>query len=499
MKYELMKHQQLAIETCNHREYFAYFMDPGLGKTLTVIDETRHIGVKKVVVICPKSIMGVWAEEIDNFAPNDTVMLWNGDEYSWNQVDGNITWYIINIDAINTITVKLKDEDGKPIIIGYKKGKPVYSTKTYSKGLDRTLELIHDDDHNTTMVVVDESTTIKNITSNRTQSVMGLKKLAKYRRILTGTPMANSPLDVYAQMKFLSDTIFPNNYFAFRARYATMGGFQCRQVMGYKNLDRMSAIIDQHSFRATKAEWLKELPPRTTQIRSVELTATTWKAYRALVDEVAVEIGENPMAIDMAIKKMVKLRQLTGGWIIDDDKVAHQIGKEKFEELKQLLDECRGQKVIVWCQFTHEVLEIQKLHPMTRVYHGAMNSKARDEARNAFEHGDCPMIVIQNDTGSMGLTLNAATVSIFYSNAIYPLPKEQARDRNYRKGQTQPVTEYELIVKGSIDETIYNSIINGRSLSEAIMSAKGDPETIKQAMMPRLRRVDWRAPTKGRG
>jgi SNF2 family DNA or RNA helicase len=218
------------------------------------------------------------------------------------------------------------------------------------------------------------------------------------------------------------------------------------------------------------------------------------------VDEVAIELADAPMSVDMVIKKLVKLRQLTGGWIKHDDGVVHQVGKEKLHELEHLLDECQGQKVIIWCQFVHEILAIHDIYPESRVYYGAMNTKARDEARYAFEYGNCPMIIIQNDTGSMGLTLNSATVSIFYSNPTYPLPKDQARERNHRKGQTKPVTEYELLVPGSIDQTIYNAWVNKRSLADVLMGVvegvtKAD--TLRKFMNPE-RVINWKAPKQGR-
>lgn len=492
--YQLMEHQQKAILQCNQREYFAYFMDPGLGKTLTVIHEVQSLPVTTIVVICPKSIMSVWAEEIIKFAPHNNVDVWDGNDFEpeWNGKPNSKYWFIINIDAVNPVEVKVKDADGNLIIVGTKKGKPVYQTKIFCKGFDATKRLVFKDN---SMLVVDESTIIKNADAKRTKAVTKLGKFANYRRILTGTPIANTPLDVYAQFNFLSEDIFKysKNYHAFRARYAVMGGYQLKQVIDYKNQEQLAAIIAQHSFRASKDEYLN-LPPRTTQIRHVELSPATWKAYRMLVDELVVEIADSQMPIDMAVKKIVKLRQLTGGWLKDDDGNVHPVGHEKLSELKHLLDECNGQKVIIWCQFVHEVLELQKLHPKARVYYGAMNPKARDDARHAFESGDCPLIVIQNDTGSMGLTLNAATVSIFYSNPIYPLPKEQARERNHRKGQTKPVAEYELIVKGSIDETIYNALINKRSLADAIME-NGGKKSLSQALMPK---VNWKAPSKGR-
>lgn len=471
--YQLMKHQAEAIKTCAGRECFAYFMEPGLGKTLTVIHEVQQLPVETIVVICPKSIMSVWYEEIEKFAPTNGIDMWGG---GYKTGSGKY-WTIINIDAVNR--VKGSKNTGFELISQLLRG--------FRK----------------TMVVVDESTTIKNPNSKRTKAVTELGQLAKYRRILTGTPVANTPLDIYSQMVFLNKDIFPysKNFFAFRARYAVMGGYENRQVVGYKNLEHLAEIVTKHSFQATKAQCL-DLPERTTQIRSVELSTNTWGIYRTLVDELVVELGNTEMPIDVAVTKITKLRQLTGGWIKDAEGNVHRVATEKFKELEALLDECQGQKIIIWTDFVHEILSLQKLHPKALVYYGAMNTGQRDEARHLFEdlNSGHDIIVIQNATGSTGLTLNAATVSIFYSNPTYPLHKQQARERNHRIGQKKCITEYELIVKGSIDETIYVSILNRVSLAETLMAAhcgtKDKINALKNFLMPH-KKVDWKSPRKG--
>lgn len=466
-----MVHQEAALAASNFRPYFAYLMDPGLGKTKVVIDEVQSLFplIDTVVVICPKSIVSVWKEEIDTHGVD---MMHKASRWGYMETleSRPIQWFIFNVDAVNRVKTK--------------KG-------INCQGFNAVVDILME--HKRSMMVIDESTIIKNPDAKRTKAVHELGALAKYRRIMTGTPIANTPLDVYSQMRFLHPTeIFKYNYFAFRNRYAVMGGYEGRQVVGYRNLEHLAAIIDKHSFRARKADCL-DLPERTTQVRTVELSPATWKAYRALVDELAVEIAGKEMSIDMVVKKITKLRQLTGGWLRDDDGNVHPVGHEKLTELKHLLDECVGQKVIIWCQFVHEIMALQQIHPEFRVYHGGMSSKARDEARHAFEHGDAPGIIIQNDTGSMGLTLNAATVSIFYSNPNYPLNKQQARERNYRKGQDKPVTEYELIVMGSVDQTIYHNLQNSKSLADAIVDGGGNVN-IKNILLPK---VDWRASKKG--
>lgn len=474
-----MEQQAKALVACSERPYYAYFMEPGMGKTWTIIAEVDSLAEQKlvdtVIVVCPKSIISVWAEEIATHSSDHKVYVWDG---GFNKVlDGKgPIWWVINIDAVNKT---------KTSHVGY-------DTITYI--LSKTTKA---------MMVIDESTIIKNVDSKRTKAVTALGKQCLYRRILTGTPVANTPLDIFAQMMFLSPSIFPHskNFFAFRARYAVMGGYQMRQVVGYKNQEQLAEIIGKHSFRATKAEYL-DLPERTTQVRYVELSKDSWKAYRHFVDEVAIELEDSVMTMDQVVKKISKLRQLTGGWVKNDEGDVYRVGGEKFHELEHLLDECSGQKVIIWVAFKHELFAIQDAYPQAKVYYGAMTTKARDEARHAFmdRNSGCDIIVIQNETGSMGLTLTAASVVIFYSNPVYPLTKDQSRCRAYRKGQDKPITEYELIVKDSVDEAIYNALMNKISLAEAIMDATdGNPCNVKalQNFIAPHKRVDWKSPKRG--
>lgn len=486
-------YQLAALEACGCREAFAYFMDPGLGKTKVAIDDMMILNqdgkVSDVIITCPKSITGTWLREIATHGHYEQweIYRWNNDghkpfvECIHNPEHGEPTmrWFIINIDALQA------DTQGWRAAYGF---------------VTRSIQCA---------MIIDESTIIKNIEAKRTTQAHILGSMCKYRRILTGTPIANTPLDFYAQLMFLDESIFYGwSFCAFKSHFAITGGYKQREIYGYTNQEELARIVGAHSFRATKADNL-DLPPRVFEVREISLSKKTWKIYDQIVNDTLIELSEEKhLTADMVTKKIMKLRQLMGGWVLEDKdkenpnaaRLAHLMCTEKLEDFKDLMAECRGGKIIVWCQFTHEIHNLYDLligmDFKVVKYHGDMNSKQRDAAENAFERGSAEVFLVQNDTGSMGLTLNAASVSIAYSNPVYMLNRSQLIDRNYRVGQTKSTTFFDLVCMGTVDQTNYEVLMDKMDLSEAIMKAsagnKISMEAIQGILYPKRTAGGWR-------
>jgi len=493
-KTEPRKHQREALETCGFREYFAYFMEPGLGKTKVAVDDMQIINrnnkVDDVLVTCPKSIIGTWLRELQTHGYWESweICYWNNDvgtprmEVVYRpHPDDPITmrWFIVSIDSL---------QDGSA---GWRAAYQ-FAMCTCNGAM-----------------LVDESTTIKNIESKRTNQAMILGSHMKYRRILSGTPIANTPLDYFAQMSYLDPYIFHGwSFSAFKGHYAITGGYKQREIYGYTNQDELAAIVSEHSIIKTKDECL-DLPPRVYQIREITLSKKSWKAYDAIVNDSMVEFEQTiksgtTITVDMVTKKIIKLRQLTGGWMLADtdenkNKEVIYVGDEKLTDLMGVMEECRSVKVIVWCQFVHEihaVYEAMEKAGFTPIkYYGKMTTDERIKAENRFERGDANVAVIQNDTGSMGLTLNAASVAYIYSNPSYPLPRVQLEDRNYRDGQTKSVTIIDALVMGTVDEAQYHSLMDRKTFNSQISDAikSKDFSTLKGVFYPKKLGQDWKA------
>jgi SNF2 family DNA or RNA helicase len=352
-------------------------------------------------------------------------------------------------------------------------------------------------------IIVDESTGIKNIDTIRFNKIFQLGINTNYRRILTGTPVAHTPVDFYAQLTFLDSCIFYGwSLQAFKTHFCIMGGYKHKEILGYINQAELATIVAQHSYQATKEECM-DLPERVFQVRDIEPSDNFWKTYEAIVDEVLLSLEGGLMTTQLIIQKITKLRQLCGGWLLPDwpkdpetgkpikkgKRTATLIDPTRLNDMFEMLEEFRGSKGIVWCFFEHEVINIaaalkeEGWNPV--IYYGGLNDKQRNANENAFERGDADIFVGQIDTGGMGLTLNAASFMVYYNRPVYLLPRVQSLDRNYRKGQTKKTTVIDLVVRGTIDESNLESLNSRQELADRLMKASRDPEALSNLLIRR--------------
>jgi SNF2 family DNA or RNA helicase len=462
------RHQLQALAASRGKKGFAYFMEPGLGKTKVTIDEAmilhRDGEVDSVAVFCPKSVIPVWLREIRKHGYSDdwSIQYWNSDaspsriQVIHGPARPQMYWLIVGVES--SIFPKT------------------------SAVIERFLCC-----SSKTMVVYDESTTIKNPDAKRSVAAWKFRTMAEYRRILTGTPLADgNPMDFYSQMTFLDPEIFSGMSFrSYQHHYAIMGGFKNRDILGYQNQGELASIIAEYSYTARMKDCL-DLPPQTFQTREIELTPANLRNYRAIVNEVLIQVAERTMTIDMMGTKIMKLRQLCGGAILDDEGTVIPVGTEKLDDLMAMMAEHGSAQVIVWCVFVHEIHAIHDR--MTKAgytcveYYGATKIEERGRIEEDFEKGKIQVAVIQVDTGSLGLTLNAAAISYFYSNPRYLLPRIQAECRNFRDGQTKPTFVIDAFIKGTVDETIYKDIQRKRDFSETFMGALSDPKAMEDLL-----------------
>jgi hypothetical protein len=493
-KTEPMGHQHKALAVCDSREYFAYFMEPGTGKSKVTIDDMqilhRDRGLADVLILCPKSIKKTWVKEIMTHGYYETWDIWiwanNSKRSECVKIhDGGpnatMKWVIMNIDAIV-----------------YDHGYQVAGQALSHSGVSA--------------MIIDESTTIKNIEATRTLRSLYLGNLCNYRRILSGTPMAHSPLDYYSQMVYLDQYIFHGwSFKAFKEHFCILGGYRRREIMGFINQAELAMIVSQHSFQAVKAECM-DLPERVFQVREIEPSEGFWKVYTAIVNEVLLSVDGQPMTTQMVVQKIAKLRQLVGGWLLPDwekdaddrpirkgTRIASLIEEAKIEDLKGVLDEFKGSKGIIWCFFQHEVVNLMEIcikegwNPVC--YYGALSSKERDKNEEAFERGDADLFIAQVDTGGMGLTLNAASFMYYFNRPVYLLPRMQSLERNYRKGQSKCTTVIDAVIMGTIDETNLETLNSRQDLAERLTKASRDPEALSDLLI-RRKKGKWQGAKK---
>jgi SNF2 family DNA or RNA helicase len=332
------------------------------------------------------------------------------------------------------------------------------------------------------LIGIDESTTIKNPTAKRTKNILKIGDLAKYRRILTGSPVTKSPLDLFSQCEFLDPYHLGHaSYYSFRARYANMvkrnfGGRQVQLVVSYRRLDELADILDKFSYRVLKEDCL-DLPEKVFTKRLVELTPEQDKAYKQM-KQMALAMLDNGevMTTVNVMTQLMRLHQITCGHFKADDGTTTALKNNRMDALLQLLEETDG-KVIIWANYREDIKNIvaalKKAYgdASTVEYHGGVDSTLRQEHIAQFQQKNGPTryFVGNAQTGGYGITLTAANTVVYYSNS-YDLEKRlQSEDRAHRIGQTGSVTYVDLIAENTVDDKIVKSLRNKINIANEIM------------------------------
>jgi SNF2 family DNA or RNA helicase len=339
------------------------------------------------------------------------------------------------------------------------------------------------------MMVIDESTCIANWKSLRTQVCTKLGLMSNYRRILTGDPIPNNPIDLYSQLYWLDpESVKNRSYYAFRGHFCDMGGYKNKQIVGYKNMNELTAICEKYGYRV-RTEDVLDMPTQNWRIRKITPKQSTIDLYNKIVEEDVIsllnEYGDNvEIDVSMMLTQFVKLQQVCGGTLIDEEKVAHIIGNEKLDELMTMLNEWGNRKVLIWHQFREEgriIIEALK-GKRALSFNGDLSAKERGETVKAFEDGKAQYMVIQNDAGHLSITLNSATYAVWYSNHLRPIVRNQSERRNWRIGQKNMVLYYDLLMDGMIDSWVYDRLKRKRNFNANIIDARMTKREIMNAL-----------------
>jgi SNF2 family DNA or RNA helicase len=373
------------------------------------------------------------------------------------------------------------------------------------------------------MMAIDEASMIKDPSSNRTKHLIKLGKLATSRRILTGTPAAQSPLDVFAQFKFLNPHLLGyQSYYAFKARYADLlpeGHGLVRHIQGarrfapqiiaqdangkklYKNLDELQKLMDPHCFRITRAE-CGDMPPKVYATRSVPLTTEPRKIvayngdtvilpaqqpyYDRVLEEITVAMDHGTLTVQNQLSRLLRLQQITGGFMPSDDKVQLPLSNDRPDVMLQEIEGMRG-KVIIWARFRAELELIARVlkdnygvRSVTE-YHGGVDHVERTVARDSFQDAEhVRFFVAQQASGGYGLKLTAADNVIYYSNDFSLEHRLQSEDRPIALDKPQGVAYLDLQAPGTVDEKIVAALRGKKEIADALLDSGGLTAWIKR-------------------
>ena len=464
-KTEPYAHQIKALEMSWDRPYFADFMEMGTGKSKVLIDNISMLydngKINGVLIVAPKGVVKNWYEgEIPTHLVDHI-------EYK------SVLWQssITQTQQKNLDSLFETGEDLHILIMNVE----ALSTK---KGYDFAQKFLFS---HRAMMAVDESTTIKNPEAKRTKNICQLGLATKYNRILTGSPVTKSPLDLYKQCEFLSPGLLGHeSYYTFRTRYAVMrtanfGGRSVQIVVGYRNLDELSEKLKAFSYRVLKDECL-DLPKKTFMKRTVSLTSDQMKVYKEMSKLALACFNGKMMTTATVLTQLMRLQQITCGNFIADDGTMHELATNRLPELMDLLDEIEG-KVVIWANFqrdVHRIIEAinKEYGPDSFVdYYGLTPQEDRQKNIKKFQdpNSKVKFFIGTTQTGGYGITLTAASTMIYYSNGYDLEKRQQSEARIERIGQERPMTYIDIICENTVDTRIVKALRKKVNIATQIM------------------------------
>ena len=465
-KTEPYEHQKDALKKCWNKEAFAIFAEMGTGKTKIALDNACILynkgKIDRLLVVAPKGTYMTWVEqEIPLHIPDyieAKVLAWKpstSEKYKAQLKNIRESEYKLKIFVMNVESLSTK------------------------KGIKEALLFLNFK----SMMIIDESTTIKNPKAKRTKNILSLAKEAKYRRILTGSPVTQSPMDLWAQMDFLDPEILgQQSYYAFRTRYAVMitanaagGTHKYQKIVKFRNLSQLGKLVSPHAYRILKKDCL-DLPAKMYSKRDVELTDEQKEAYGEMKQNAIAQLkGQSTTALNV-LTQLIRLHQITCGHMKLDTGSTMNLNSNRLDELMHILGETTG-KVIIWANYIHDIERIEATIALSDfgqesccTYYGATPSDKRQECIRKFQDPDSKVrfFIGNTQTGGYGITLTEASTVIYYSNN-YDLEKRiQSEDRAHRIGQKNPVLYIDLVAKGTVDEKIIQSLRNKVNIAKEI-------------------------------
>ena len=461
-------HQITALEKSWDKENYAYFMEMGTGKSKVLIDNMSmlydHGHINGVLILAPKGVYRNWQrQEIPTHLPNhieDFTVAWTPTP---NKVEKEMLESIIKDPKDLTLDIFLMNIEA-------------LHTPKGSRFAERFLN------GHRAMIVIDESTTIKNPKAIRTKNALKLSTLAKYRRILTGSPVTRDPIDLFSQCEFLDPAILGHaSYYSFKNRYTVqvktnVGTHVFNKVVGYKNLGELSGLLNAHSYRVLKEDCL-DLPEKIYTKRQVDLTPEQKKAYKEM-KEYALTLFEDGSVLTAStvMTQLLRLHQISCGHLIMEDGETKIFKNNRITELMDILEEVDG-KAIIWANYRQDIRTIynniaKKYGPDTvATYYGDTPDGERQDIVQRFQDPKSPLryFVGNQQTAGYGLTLTAASTVVYYSNN-YDLEKRiQSEDRAHRIGQKSNVTYIDLIAEKTVDERIVKALRNKINIASTVL------------------------------
>jgi len=440
----------------------------GCGKTLTaiaVVGAGYQMGrIQRVLIVAPTSVCAVWPKEFQDYAAFP---------YTICTMLGTKAQRLKGLSDL----LRFPYPHLKVAVINYES---TWRSEIFEALLDYDADLI----------IADESQRIKTPDTSQSKAMHQLGDKARYKLILSGTPVQNEAIDIFSQYRFLNPSIFGLNFYSFKNRYCVMGGFEQKQIIRYRDLDQL--IKKEHSiaYRVTKEEAL-DLPEQTFENRYVSLSAKERRLYDQLRRNSYAELDSGgTVTAATVLTRLLRLQQFTGGFLVEDESAKPQlVSRGKLDALADILNDYvieGGKKLVIFARFLPEIHEIEALcgkvlkaaatkgaSPKKAVaIYGEIRKEDRGGIVQQFQTDPDTMVFIgQIDTAGTGITLTAADTCVYYSVNFNYAAYEQSLSRIHRIGQKHPCTYIHLQVENSIDGMVLAALSKKEDLAKTVVDS----------------------------
>jgi len=447
----LWKHQQQAVDFARDRQATLFHMGLGTGKSRTAIEVARESGARQILILCPLSVVPAWKEQFNRFAPEFEVATLNK----------------------GSVKKKLKDASSLAMSAAYSQ-KPFVIVINYESARCEPFSAWASNTILWDLLVMDESHRIKSPKGITSKWVSKLSQACKKRLALTGTPMPHSPLDIFAQMRALDPSVFGWSFFKFRLRYAKMGGFGGKQVVGYQNMDHLREKMSKLTFQADRS--VLDLPDAIHEKRVIELSPTGRKVYDELDRDFCAQVREGEIVASNALVKILRLCQITSGLVTVDADPPQliQVDTEKQKAVADILEDLPADEpVAVFGRFRSD---LEAVHAAAAsVGRESLELSGQKKELEDWQAGKAPILAVQIQAGGVGIDLtrcgdtNCAYV-LYLSTGHNLGDYEQSLARVHRPGQERTVFYYHILAKDTIDERIFKALRARKNVVESILA-----------------------------
>lgn len=462
----LWAHQKLGVERALEAKSFGWFYEAGTGKTRTAIETLRHLyseagTILPTLILCPPVVIENWRQEILKFS----------------KIPANRVHKLVGTGKQRAALLVEKRKD-KSIFIGN------YEALTMKELFDELLQSHFD------ILVCDESHRIKNPDAKRTKACIQLADGAKYRFVLSGTPVLRNLMDVWSQFRVLDGgEAFGKNFFVFRSQYfynknAHLSHVNFPDWRIRPNAESMISDLMKARSMSVKKEECLDLPPLVKKRIYVDMGAEQKKAYSEMKKDFVTYINSEASTADLAITKALRLQQIVSGYAKTESSIMQLEGGvhrfkdiPRIEALRELLEDLApNHKVIVWACFKENYAMIREVCESLKLdyieLHGEISHKKRDESIERFRSEESVRVVIGNQgAGGIGINLVEASYAIYFSRNFSLEQDIQSEARNYRGGSEQhlKITRIDLVCPQTIDEEVLEALANKQAIGEQVL------------------------------